>query len=313
MKSETYKETKEKLEKIKESLPYLEKAVKSRNKKQIGNSVGLFAWNLLRLYKKATEKGTSESIRDLTKKPWWFRIQKIEEERKYKPTKEQYSLWAKRYDKENNLLTVLEEKEIKDFIDFKKLKGKEVLDFGCGTGRYTIPLAKKGAKVTGIDLTPAMIRRAKEKSKEESVNDNIKFKQTDITKYEPKKKFNLIISMLVLDHIKNLKKPINVISKASKKGTEVVISNVHPETLRENADPETGRAQGYLVDNYKTDQFWHPIGEYVDLFREKGFVLTKIRNLIVDEKYTKMKKYKKSFSGIENKAIGIIMKFKKMD
>src|SRR6056297_506119 len=121
MKSQIYKETKEKLEKIKESLPYLEKAVKLRSKKQIENSVGLFAWNLLRLYKKVTEKGTSESIHDITKKLWWFRNQEVKKERKYKPTKEQYSLWAKRYDKENNLLTVLEEKEINDFIDFKKL------------------------------------------------------------------------------------------------------------------------------------------------------------------------------------------------
>jgi SAM-dependent methyltransferase len=42
--------------------------------------------------------------------------------------------------------------------------GAEVLDIGCGTGRTTIPLSQMGYRVTGIDLSPAMIRRAQDLS-----------------------------------------------------------------------------------------------------------------------------------------------------
>lgn len=50
-------------------------------------------------------------------------------------------------------------------IELKKhLPGKKnlkILDVGCGTGFFTILLAKEGHEVTGIDLTPDMIAMQK--------------------------------------------------------------------------------------------------------------------------------------------------------
>lgn len=42
-------------------------------------------------------------------------------------------------------------------------KGAAILDLGCGTGLHAIELAKRGYKVTGIDLSPDMIDVAKRK------------------------------------------------------------------------------------------------------------------------------------------------------
>jgi len=41
-------------------------------------------------------------------------------------------------------------------------RGNEVLDVGCGTGVLALTAARLGAKVTGLDLTPELVARAKE-------------------------------------------------------------------------------------------------------------------------------------------------------
>ena len=45
----------------------------------------------------------------------------------------------------------------------------EVLDVACGTGNATIPAAKLGARVTGLDLSPGLIVIARERGAEAMV------------------------------------------------------------------------------------------------------------------------------------------------
>ena len=77
-----------------------------------------------------------------------------------------------------------------------KLLDKEdkILDVGCGYGRFTIPLAKKGYSIEGIDITPALIKKAKRDSNKKKVN--IHFKVGDMRKIPYKdNSFNKIICM----------------------------------------------------------------------------------------------------------------------
>ncbi|MGE5479970.1 MAG: class I SAM-dependent methyltransferase [Chloroflexota bacterium] len=53
-----------------------------------------------------------------------------------------------------------------DFIEreLQYDKNLSILDVGCGTGRHSIELTKRGYSVTGIDLSDSMLERAREKA-----------------------------------------------------------------------------------------------------------------------------------------------------
>jgi 2-polyprenyl-3-methyl-5-hydroxy-6-metoxy-1,4-benzoquinol methylase len=53
--------------------------------------------------------------------------------------------------------------------NLRPLEGKEILDVGCGSGRFCIAFAKEGAKVVGVDFAPAMIDIAKRLAKSRGV------------------------------------------------------------------------------------------------------------------------------------------------
>ncbi|SHF59445.1 Methyltransferase domain-containing protein [Fodinibius roseus] len=55
----------------------------------------------------------------------------------------------------------------------------KILDLGCGRGRHSINLSKKGYQVTGIDLSKQAIATAREKARAEGI-DNIRFKVRDM-------------------------------------------------------------------------------------------------------------------------------------
>lgn len=53
------------------------------------------------------------------------------------------------------------------------------LDLGCGTGRWSVLLAKRGWKVTGIDVVPKAVRTARERARDEGVE--VEILEGDVT------------------------------------------------------------------------------------------------------------------------------------
>lgn len=82
-----------------------------------------------------------------------------------------------------------------DFIE-KELqhnKSLHILDVGCGTGRHSIELAKRGYKVTGIDLSENLLCKAREKAVKEKLS--IDFIQHDARNLPFNQEFDVTIML----------------------------------------------------------------------------------------------------------------------
>jgi len=75
---------------------------------------------------------------------------------------------AGRYDKED--FTRATDTEVQQLVGLLDLApGQRVLDVGCGTGRHAVPLASRGLQVTCVDLSPAMLDRARARAADAGV------------------------------------------------------------------------------------------------------------------------------------------------
>jgi 2-polyprenyl-3-methyl-5-hydroxy-6-metoxy-1,4-benzoquinol methylase len=82
-----------------------------------------------------------------------------------------------------------------DFIE-KELnfdKTKQILDVGCGTGRHSIELAKRGYLVTGFDLSDDQLNKAIDNAKKANVK--VDFFKQDARNFNFEEKFDLIIML----------------------------------------------------------------------------------------------------------------------
>ncbi len=70
-------------------------------------------------------------------------------------------------------------------------QGIKILDIGCGTGRHSIELKKRGYDVTGVDLSDSLLNRARQKAMQESLK--IEFLKLDARELSFKDEFGLAI------------------------------------------------------------------------------------------------------------------------
>jgi SAM-dependent methyltransferase len=68
-----------------------------------------------------------------------------------------------------------------------RISGSPILELGCATGRLSIPLAEAGYSVTGLDISPALLKYAASKS------DAVKWIKGDMRNFDLKERFALIM------------------------------------------------------------------------------------------------------------------------
>jgi len=110
------------------------------------------------------------------------------------------------------------------FTQFRRewgsLTGRTVLDVGCGRGRWSKEYATRGAKVTGVDISPEAVRLLSQEMPQHQ------FLAEDITKLSfPDESFDVVNSVTVLQHMPPFKQEVALalVSRWVRRGGYVVL------------------------------------------------------------------------------------------
>ena len=85
------------------------------------------------------------------------------------------------------------ENEAGSVVDLAGLGKGDILDLACGPGRHATALAKKGFRVTGVDLSSLLLQKAKDLARAEG--GNVEWLREDMRRFVRPEAFDLVMSM----------------------------------------------------------------------------------------------------------------------
>lgn len=179
-----------------------------------------------------------------------------------------YDRWAAVYDHDGNPLQGLEEPAVRALVGDPR--GLAVLDMGCGTGRHALWLAAVGATVTAVDFSEGMLAEARRKPGA----DGVRFAVADLHQPLPlpDRSFDLVVSGLVLEHLRELDTAFREARRVLKPGGRAVVSAMHPAMFLRGAQARfTDPASGEVV---QPGSVPHQVSDFVMAAVRAGFTLT---------------------------------------
>ena len=147
---------------------------------------------------------------------WWDPYGKFKPLHKFNPVRLEYI-------KESII------KKFKTRSNNTSLKNIKILDIGCGGGLLCEPLAKLGAEVVGIDASEKNIKIAKIHAKKNNLK--IKYYCSSPENFISNKKFDIILNMEIVEHVKDVNLFLKESSKFLKKNGIMFIATLN-KTLK---------------------------------------------------------------------------------
>lgn len=149
----------------------------------------------------------------------------------------------------------------------KKLKGiKTILDIGCGTGILVDMLNKKGFHADGIDSSEDAIRFAQSNKK-----GNFIF--SDVNSFNSSKKYDLIVSTQLIEHLRDPRIFLQCVKKVLKKGGLLLIETPNLNSWRRKS---LWRRRIGGMYNCPDHRFSYSHKSLIHLLEENGFSIYRI-------------------------------------
>jgi ubiquinone/menaquinone biosynthesis C-methylase UbiE len=172
-----------------------------------------------------------------------------------------YRRWARTYDGSPNPLLAREERYLAPILS--RLRKTQLLDLGCGTGRWLERLAPELPLAVGLDLSHAMLQVASRKAAirhllVESRGELLPFRSSV---------FDLVICSFALAHLHDLHPLAIELSRVARPGADLFITDVHLSAHDAGWRAGFRHAKRAL----QIETFRHSFREIVGTFRAGGF------------------------------------------
>ena len=186
-------------------------------------------------------------------------------------------------------------------------KGRRVLDAPCGAGRVTVHLAKMGLDVTGIDLRPQFVRRARARCRKEGVAGT--FKAMDLRMLDVENEFHGIVNWQGSFGYFSDEENAGLVrryARALRKGGRLLIDQVNREfilrhfrhqseadgvVMRSRWDPATERIHGTWINSRggrRKNELHirlHTPGQMQQILENAGLRVTRMYGSFMGDKY----------------------------
>ncbi|HET7773656.1 MAG TPA: bifunctional 2-polyprenyl-6-hydroxyphenol methylase/3-demethylubiquinol 3-O-methyltransferase UbiG [Burkholderiaceae bacterium] len=107
------------------------------------------------------------------------------------------------------------------------LRGKRVLDVGCGGGILAESMAQQGAEVTGIDMAEKALGVARLHSLESGVKVDYRLTSAEALAAETPETFDVVTCMEMLEHVPDPASVVAAVSRLAKPGADVFFSTIN--------------------------------------------------------------------------------------
>src|SRR5438132_6224424 len=180
-----------------------------------------------------------------------------------------FDIWAQVYDEQPNPLLALERRFLSRMLP--DVGGLDVLDAGCGTGRWLQLLAShRPASLVGVDTSPEMLQRASAKLGAKSTLHLGSCTALPV----PSAIADLILASFVLSYLDSIEAFARELHRVARPGSNIFLTDMHPDTaisLNWKRSFKANDAEENL--QVKT----HSLHQIVDAFHSHGFdLLTRI-------------------------------------
>jgi cytosine/adenosine deaminase-related metal-dependent hydrolase/ubiquinone/menaquinone biosynthesis C-methylase UbiE len=136
-----------------------------------------------------------------------------------------FDIWAQVYDEQPNPLLALEQRFLSQM--FPDISGLDVLDIGCGTGRWLQLLASlRPASLVGVDTSPEMLQRASAKLGAKStlhLGSCAALPVQNVTA-------DIILASFVLSYLESIDTFARELHRVARPGANIFLADMHPDT-----------------------------------------------------------------------------------